>query len=248
MTRQAPALVFLILAAAGFAAWYLLKPNPHGNALVTREVATRGLAEYLARTHSGKRALIVSNPFTQRKETTKTIVEMEQAGVRGLRQGFGTSVAVAAVAFPELQPEANDNPRALLTDVETTTPLSYLVAPEAFDNLAKQHPDCELIVSLIGLPAELSRCESWRTAGPPRFALLLPDLRIIGDAQAVKNAVQSGKLAAFVLARPGAPDDSAAPVDDFRAEFERRFLLVTSENLDEIVRRYPGLFQAVSMQ
>jgi hypothetical protein len=242
MPRHTPALLFLLLVVVAFSLWFLLKPDPFGDALRTREIATRGLAEYLVRTQPGQRALIVSNPFTQRKETAKAIGEMEQAGLRGLRQGFGKNVTVAAVAFPELKPEARDNPRALLTGVETTTPLSYLVAPDAFDDLAKQHPDCELIVSLIGLPAELSRCESWRASGPPGFALLLPDLRVIGDEAAVRNALKSGKLLALVLAKPGAPDASASSSGDFGAEFEKRFLLVTPENVDQLARSYPGLF------
>src|SRR6185503_5314897 len=98
---------------------FFLKPDPQGNAFRAREIATRGLADYLARTHAGKKALIVSNPFTQRKDTAKAIVEMEQAGIRGLREGFGNRIPVAAVAFPQLKPGAEDNPRALLAGVET---------------------------------------------------------------------------------------------------------------------------------
>jgi len=239
MTRQTPLLIFVVLVAAGFAFWLYLKPDPQGNALRVREIATRGLAEYLARTYPGKSALIISNPFTQRQDTAKAIVETEQAGIRGLREGFGTSIPVAAVAFPELKPEARQNPHALLADVETTTPLSYLVEPEAFDQLAANHANCDIIVSLIGLPLEVWRCEAWKAAGAPRFALLLPDLRIIGDASAVKSAVKSGKLAAFVLARPGAPGDDTAPGRDRKAEFEKRFLLVTAENVEQVMQAHP---------
>jgi hypothetical protein len=242
MTRQTPALVFVVLVAAGFSLWFFLKADPQGNALRVREIATRGLADHLARTYSGKRALIVSNPFTQQTGTAKAIVEMEQAGIRGLREGFGKSVPVAAVVFPELKPEARENPRALLVDVESATPLSYLVAPEAFDQLARQHADCELIVSLIGLPIDVGGTEAWKAIGAPRFALLLPDLKIAGDAAAVKSALKSGKLAAFVLARPGAPGDDTTPGRDWRAEFEKRFLLVTAQNVEQVMQAHPGLF------
>jgi len=242
MTRQTPALLFVALVAAGFALWFFLKPDPQGNAVRVREIATRGLAEHLARTHPGKKALIVSNPFTERKDTAKAIVEMEQAGIRGLRGGFGQSVSMAAIAFPELKPEARENPRALLTDVETSTPLSYLMTPGAFDQLASKHPDSEIIVSLIGLPLEIARCEVWKAAGPPRFALLLPDLKVIGDAVAVIGAMKSGKLAAFVLVRPGAPGDDTTPGRDLKAEFEKRFLLVTAENVEQVLQAHPKLF------
>ncbi len=242
MTRQTPALVFLVLVAAGFGLWFYFRPDPQGNALRVREIATRGLAEHLARMLPGKRALIISNPFTLGKDTAKGIVEAEQAGLRGLREGFGGSITVAAVAFPELKPEARVNPRALLRDVETTTPLSYLVVPAAFDQLAMKHPDCEILVSLIGLPLEVDRSDSWKAPGAPRFALLLPDLKIIGDAAVVKAAVKSGKLAAFVLARPGAPGDATAPGREWKAEFEERFLLVTAENVEQVMQAHPGLF------
>jgi hypothetical protein len=242
MTRHTPALFFLLLVAAAYGLWFFLKPDPQGNALRAREVATRGLAEYLARTHSGQRALVVSNPFTQRPGTAKGIVLMEAAGIRGLREGFAGKVTIGAVAFPELRPGAYENPRAQITDAETTTPLSYLVATDGFDKLARQHADCGLLVSLVGLPAELGECESWKRPGVPQFALLLPDFRVLGDAAAVQGALKSGKLAAFVLRKPGAPDDGATPGKDFKTEFEKRFLLVTVENVDQVQQSYPGLF------
>lgn len=242
MTRQTPALVFLFLVAVAFLVWFLFKPDPQGNAMRTREIATRGLAEYLTRVHSGKRALIISNPFTQRKDTAKAIVDMEQAGIRGLREGFGDKITIRAVAFPELKAGANENPRALLADAETTTPLSYLVAADAFDKLAKQHGDCEIIASLIGLPLELNRCETWNAAGGSKFALLLPDFRGIADATTVQKAMKSGKLLAFVLVKPGAPDDDSAPGKNWKAEFEKRFVLVTAENVDQVTQAYPELF------
>ncbi len=240
--RSTLSLPFVIVVVLAFGAWFFFKPDPHGNALRARALATRGLAEHLARTHPGKRALIVANPFIQQGATARAIVATEAAGIRGLREGFGSNVTVAAVALPDLRPEARDNPRALLAGTETTTPLSYLVAPGAFDQLARQHPDCELIVSLIGLPADLSRCEVWHNPGPPQFALLLPDLRMVGDAAAVESALKSGKLAALVLLKPGAPGDDVAPGKDFSTEFEKRFLLVNDENAPQILRAYPGLF------
>jgi hypothetical protein len=242
MTRQTPALTFLVLVAAGFALWFFLKPDPQGNAFRARKIATRGLADHLARSYPGKKALIVSNPFTLRQGTAKTIVEMEQAGIRGLREGFGKNVVVAAVAFPQLRPGTEDNPRALLAGVETPTPLSYLMTPAAFDELARRHADCELIVSLIGVPLEVSGTEAWKAPGAPRFALLLPDLKIIGDTEAIKSAMKSGKLTAFVLARPGASDDETAPGKDWKAEFEKRFLLVTADNVEHVMQAHPELF------
>jgi len=243
MSRNAPALLFLLLVVVAFALWLFLKPDPFGDALQEREIAARGLAEHLARTHRDKRAIIVSNPFTQQAGTAKAIVAMERAGVRGLRVEFSNGgLAGPATAFPELRPGARENPAALLADVETTTPLSYLVAPEAFDQMAKEFAGHQIMVSLIGLPVDIQLTEVWKATNAVQFALLLPDLRIIGDAAAVKDALKSGKLAAFVLAKPGTPDDQKVRVNDWRAEFEKRFLLVTPENVEQLLQTYPNLF------
>jgi hypothetical protein len=242
MNGQKLAVAFLALVAAFFGLKFMLRPQPLRHALEARALATRQLGEYLAATQSGKRVLVMSNPFIRRANTDRAIVETEEAGLRGLRDGLKGRLAITAVAYPDLRPEARDNPRAVPIDPETTTPLSYLVAPDAFDSVLRQNPGCDIVVSLIGLPVELNRCEAWQAAAAPAFALLLPDLRPVGDTAAVEAAVKSGKLLAFVARKPGGPSDDTPMGKDARTEFERRFLLVTRENIDQIVRAYPALF------
>lgn len=241
--KQGVILTGVVLALLGgvAAAWYF-RNDPGRNAQRVRELATWGLGSHLAKAFPGQRVLVFSNPFTQHEGTAKAILQTEAAGVRGLRRGFGPQQAVAAVVFPELQPQALDNPRALFIDRETTTPLSFLVAPGAFDKALKEHPDCSLAVSLIGLPVDLGRVECWSSPGPPRFALLLPDLSLLGGGAAVEGALRRGKLAAFVLGRPGAPGSEAPVGRDLQREFDRHFVLVTPENFELVRRTYPGLF------
>ena len=240
--QQKPALIFLALAIVGAAVWFFTRADSQGTALQTRELAARGLAEEIVRSQPGSRMLVLSNPFTQRPDIAKAIADMEQAGLAGLRAGLGTKATIGAVAFPELRPEARENPAALLSDVATTTPLSFLMAPDAFDKLIKQHGDCAVVVSLIGLPAELNQCEAWNAAASTKFALLLPDFREIADAPAIIKAVKSGKLVAFVLPKPGAPASDASVGKDWKAEFAKRFVLVTTANVEQVVATSPELF------
>jgi hypothetical protein len=242
MNRRLLLLAGCVVLAIGLGVALLGRRGPHRDALQVRELATRGLAEHLARSFSGHRALVISNPYTQQSGLPGKMREMEDAGLRGLKQGFGTKVNIAAVAFPELKPEAKENPRAVFIDPETTTPLSFLVTEDAFDKLARQHPDCDLLVSLIGLPANLQRVQCWQAQPGPKFALLLPDLRVIGNNAAIRQALDGGRLAAFVMARPGAPETQPAADGEFAAEFEKRFVLVTRENVDQVMRTYPQLF------
>jgi len=238
LKRVAPILALVVFITA-IVLWFFLRNDPRDNALDAREVATRRLAEYLAQNYPGQRALLLSNPFTENDATAKEIVAMEKAGIAGVRKGLGDKVTLEAIAYPELKPEARANPRAVFIDGETTTPLSYLVAPDSFDKLLAKHPNCDLMISLVGLPAALKEVRCWQDE-KLKFALLLPDLRFVGNAAAVKRAVQSGKLAAFVLLKPGAPD-SRAPLKG-PGDFDQRFILVTRENIDRVVEEYPQIF------
>jgi hypothetical protein len=233
--------VLVSLAALGIGTRFLLGPKPQVNAEHVREIATWRLAEYLAQSRPGCRVLILSNPFAREASTQPAIVGMENAGIRGLETGWKGKLTLEAIALPELKAGARENPQTFITDPETTTPLSYLVAPDAFDQQAKLHAGCELVVSLIGLPAELDRCEIWTRPGPPAFALLLPDFGVVGGIDVVRRAVKSGKLLAFVLRRPGAPSDSEPVSSNALAEFQRRFVLVTQDNLEDVLKSNPEL-------
>lgn len=241
--QQKTGVFFLIVVVLGAGAWLLTRPNPAQSSLRIREIAARGLAEEIVRGQpSDSRVLVLSNPFTQRPDIAKAIAELEQAGVAGVREGLGTQLALGAVAFPELKPEALQNPVALLADVETSTPLSFLVTPEAFDKASHEHRDCTVLISLIGLPAELNQCAAWKASSPVKFALLLPDFRNIAESWTILQAVKSGKLVAFVLPKPGAPDNNVPVAGDWKSEFERRFVLVTAANVEQVVQGSPTLF------
>jgi hypothetical protein len=218
-------------------AWLFLirRPPEQQGALAARELATRAI--------EAKRVLVIANPFTQLGKLPRKMRDMEEAGLLGVKAGVGGRIQVQTV-WPELKPGVAENPRAVFIDPETTTPLSYLVTTDAFDKLTQQHADCDVIVSLIGLPADLARVECWQKAGGPKFALLLPDLRIIGDRAAIRHSFDFGKLVAFVAARPDAPTAPPAASPDWHAEFERRFVLVKRENLEAMIRNFPKLFPA----
>lgn len=243
MNRRA-ALVGLILAlGAATAGWWVFKRVGAAwrPAIDSREVATRVLGEYLARLHPGAKALVIGNPFTLRSGQDPEIYAFEKAGIRGLELGFGSPNAIKVV-HPELRPEFLRDPQSVFVDPRTTTPLSYLVAEGEFDRLAQANPGFDLIVSLIGLPSTIGETKVW--LGPkPVFGLLLPDWRIIGGADAVRQAVKSGKIAAAVVNLRGAESTSESETGaDYRTEFARRFVLITEENVDDMLRTHLGLW------
>ena len=211
--------------------------------LTQRELAMEYLGRYLASQYPGKKVVVLANPFSQKSGQPREIYQYEKAGLRGLQRGLGKSVVIETVAFAELKPGFVKYPRSVFIDLRTTTPLSYVVTDGALDKIAAAHPQAELLVSLIGLPLNVRQTETWKSANPKKFALLLPDLRMVGDAGAVREAILSGKIAAFVLNKPGAPADDQPMGEDSKMEFDRRFLLVNRDTIDRLLQLYPRLFR-----
>lgn len=184
-------LVLVCLAAA------CSKPQP----IADREAACEQLARHLAAEAKPRAVLVLSNPFTQTKGRPAEIYEFDQASLRGIRRAFGDKIPVKQ-AFPELKPEALQDASSIHVDPQTTTPLSYLVTENAFQKAIAQNPDCNIVISLIGLPLNPKSLPAWTNSGEPVFALLLPDWRMIGDTAAILQSFNTGKLAAAIIQNP----------------------------------------------
>jgi hypothetical protein len=235
----------LAVVAVGFLSWCTftrLQTARWRPALQSREIATQVLAEYLNKLSPQPKALVFSNPFVLRPDQSAEIYAFETAELRGLQKGFGSPDAVKVV-YPDLRPELLQRPQSVFIDPKTTTPLSFLVAEDAFDQLAQRNPGFDLVVTLIGLPVNVRQSSLWQQTSKTRFALLLPDWRIIGSPDAIREAFTSGKIAAAIVNRPGsAPDDRPVAGDEYQAAFESRFILVTKDNLEQLLRKYPHMF------
>lgn len=230
--RRSAALVLISAAAIGAGC---TRSAPESE----RTIATRVMAEYVVKAAAPKAVLVISNPFTQQKGRAAEVYAFEEAGIDGLKQGFGDKVTVK-VAFPKLKEAVLRDPASVPVDPQTTTPLSFLVTESAFSEVIQENRDCDLVVSLIGLPANLPAFKEWAQAGSPRFALLLPDWRMIGGRDEIRRAFSQKKLVAAVVNKPNAPAE--AGTGEARAIFDRRFLLVTAENVEQLLNEYPAAF------
>jgi hypothetical protein len=201
-------------------------------AISEREYASRLLAEFLKSSVQPNAVIVIGNPFADLPSRPVEVYQFENAGVAGARQAFEPIIPVI-VAHPELKSSIMENPSSAQIDPRSSTPLSFLVESQSFDELCRAHPECDLAISLIGLPVNLSAMRSWTSGGSPRFGLLLPDWRILGDAAAIQKAFASGKLVAAVV-RP--PNSAAKP------DFKDRYMLVHSNNVAELLSRFPQSF------
>lgn len=171
------------------------------------------------------KVLVLSNPFTKRAGYFDEKCQYERASIRGLRKGLGKGSSVTVV-FPEIRPEYFANPQSFAIPPDSRTPLSFLMQPSSVDQLAEAHPECRVIVSLIGLPAGVHRLKIWNEKESRSFALLLPDLRLLGPPAQAVESFQQGKLLAAVHYDPQLSGDP---------------LIVTKDNILEVLEKQPGV-------
>lgn len=239
MKRWTLPLVIVLAVVGALGAWVYFTSGWSRGGLLSRQTATQGLAEHLHRCSPKAKIAIVSNPFTSTRGQSKAVYLGEQAGIAGLQKVFGKDAT--AVVFPQLKRGALENPRSFEMPLYTTTPIAYLLAETAFDNIAQKNSKCEYIVSLIGIPPDLSQHQLWQRNEGPKLAFLLPDLWMLGKKQAIADAFKGGKITAAVINKP-----DAAPGDvlDPKADFSKRFILLTAENIEEMIAKYPAVFES----
>jgi hypothetical protein len=196
--------------------------RPKEAALAAREQVTEALGTCIAKLKPQCHVLVISNPFGKDAGYLDAKLRYERAALSGLRKGLGRGVPITVV-FPDLLPEYFTNRESLFLPPECRTPLSFAIQPASVDRLAEAHRECRVIVSLIGLPAGVEQLKIWGDQDPRCFALLLPDLRVLGPEAKAVEAFQKGKLLAAVDqdAASGAP------------------LIVTRDNVEAVIQRQP---------
>ncbi len=224
--------VVAFLAALLRAGTVLVLLSRRAPALSEREFATQLLAERVKSAFKPKAVLVIGNPFVDAPNRSAQLYEFENASVRGVKSALGRDTSVK-VRHPKVRPEVLANPGSVQIDPRSPTPLSFLVESSAFDELVKENSDCDVVISLIGLPINLGSMEGWSKPGLPRFALLLPDWRMIGNAEAIQSAFSSGKLAAAVVRRVNVTEGS---------DFKERYVIVDGENFGQLWREAPKMF------
>ena len=199
MSKAKPWLVGALFAVACWVFWssFLQSPPELSRAFELRRLSLKQLGEHLLPSIKGDCVLVLSNPFTETRGKNGNARRFEEAAIAGLKSAFGDQKELLVV-FPTIKPEFREHPERAIFPPDSKTPLSFLMEPDAVDEIVRAHPDCELILSLVGLPVGIEKQEVWN--GDHQFGLLLPDLRILGSKRKAANAFKEGKIVAAVVA------------------------------------------------
>ncbi len=192
-------------------------------------VAGLVLGRHLAAAMPGSTALVI---VEDKASTEHHFV----AGLAGLREGMGTAVTIIDIVspFPEERAAGTDGGRPM--SPERRIHLRKKTPASALDRILAENRDCTLIISFVGLsqnPADMAIWKSAESEDRPRFVLFRSNVR------PYREAIRAGAILAAVVTRPDFEPGQGKVPEEPQAAFDRRFLLVTPENVDQIAAAHP---------
>ncbi len=180
------------------------------------------LGQYLAQKYPGRKVLVICDQGFEKNKRTQRIID-------ALRQAVCIKVEVDTIKVKASKDMLDRNGNLVV-------PLEEVMTPADFDAAIAAHPDCPVIVSMIGLPREKAKMKFWNDKNK-HLAMLNAN---IFDQQ---NDIKAGRIAAAVSFKPGIKfTEAPAPADPQKA-FDRRYLLVTTDNIGHLEKEYPNLFK-----
>lgn len=203
-----------------------------------QKIGAQKLGLFLAEKYSGAKAIIIVEP------TLSAGAVKPSAVLDGLKAGFGTSITIVEEISPDIPESArNAFSEEMPMDEggeggEMLPPLEFWFTAKIFDEMVKKNTDkCDLIVTTIGLPMDLGAMKFWTMKKRPNLALAS------GSVYELKKAIAGEAIVAAVTYNPKAVYDEKNPPADLDAAFDKRYLLVTPENIASVAGQYGDLFK-----
>ena len=181
------------------------------------------LGKKLAEIKPGAKVLVIVDEQNEMNKRQKILID-------GLKEGFGSAITSVTIKTPQIK-KAKGAPQEMMM------PLMEMVKAADFNKLLKQNKSCNLIVTMIGLPMDMGGLTIWDDFDEdpkktPKLAILNGDVSMLG------MAIKSGLVPAAVTHNPDARYTEDAAPEDMQAAFDVRYLLITTKNVDEILKKY----------
>ena len=199
-----------------------------------QEIAGQKLGQHLAKTYPGEDALVILDPAKQKSDQRYALLE-------GLKEGLGNKVTVAKEVYPEIPQKfieefMGDVPPEE-QDESMLPPTEYWLTPSLFDNIVAEHgKNVDMVITCIGLPNNPGAMEFWSMNPRPKLVIAS------GGVYELKRAIAQGAVAAAVSYNPSMVYDQKAPPSDLDEAFDKRYLLITPENVEAVASKHNNLF------
>ncbi len=243
-----PLAVACIVVALATALMNIVKSTTGGGTgeIVEREqlfqkIGTKKLALYLAEKYPGAKALILTEPRLGAQANKPNIL------VEGLKEGFGTKITVVAEISPDIPKNAANSFAAEMPSAEggeagmegeMLPPLEYWYTGALLQKLLDKHAGTfDMLVSTIGLPQDANRMKIWKSKNKPKVVIAN------GSVYELKSAIKNGMIVGAVTYNPKAEYDDKPVPKDLDEAFDKRFLLLTPETVDEVASQHGDIFR-----
>ncbi len=225
------------------------------NEMVYNRVAGYILGKYLSEKFPQAKVLLVVDKIPGQ--------EIYNQQISGLKEGFGGKLNIVAedMPLPPVEPTATETDPGTGEVAQSAdapapapaTPSEWAPASEMmslretmkasdFDAMLQKHKDCNLVITMIGLPMNVHEMTFWTEEETPEN----PKAKIAvmnGDVYRLMGAIQNNLVCAAVTYSPNAVFDERTPPSEMQKAFDKRYLLVTPDNIEQINTTFPGLFE-----
>lgn len=189
-----------------------------------------------------KRALIIASRNYEKNSRDKEIVE-------SLKKGMGDDIKVLAVDWPTLTQAEKDKQRRMMGPMgmvdsamrdsanEDMFMMDEMLNAEHYDRLIAKHSDCDMVITLRGLPYNVGEMKLWSMPAKKRPMVAL----VLGDIFMLRGAIKAGYICALTYKPDIKFTEDACPKDVQKA-FDERYMIVMPDNIDAISKQYPKYF------
>lgn len=218
-------------------------------------VSTERLGEYLAEKYPGSKAVVVITP------PSKYAAQSANVLVEGLKKGLAGKVEILAEIAPEMPkmpmmpggmmppPPPGGAPAPGAGDAKAPPgapspeemmmmgPPEFWLTAERFDAMLQPYiGKADIVITTIGLPMDMPKMKFWTLNPRPKMVIAS------GSIFELRKAIEAGAVAAAITYNPKAQYDNKAPPSKLDDAFNKRFLLVTPESVEQIAKDHPELF------
>jgi hypothetical protein len=149
----------------------------------------------------------------------------QKTAIDNILKGFDYKMEVIAVEYVPV--EKFDQGRRMR--------ISMKYSANDLNALLDKYPDYTLLISTVGLPPDAQKLKLWNDFPIKKAAIFDGFTRWFG------KAVKNGRIVLVSTYRPGWTFFPGQPPDSPDEKFQMRYLLIDSENIEELARKYPGL-------
>jgi hypothetical protein len=186
-----------------------------------QRVQTRVLGAHLAEKHAGAKAIIIKDPFSTDSSRPNPLLD-------GLKAGMGSGVEIVAEVAPPLPAGYNEGGEGeMMAPMET-----WYTAKVMQDILKGAGVDYDMVITCIGLPIG--------------GLMQLKGKKVVfagGSPYEYAAAIAGGLVVAAVTYKPDAIYDDKPVPSALQEAFDKRYVLITTENVKEVAGKYGELFK-----